>query len=93
MDPTTQRVWRSNTEIDLSPKAFVVLQTLMRRGGDIITKQELLDTARGFEHDGDPNIVEAYISRIRARIDKPFGTNSIRTIRGVGYRLAPTDVA
>ncbi len=93
LDPLSQRAWRGDAELDLSPKAFTVLQVLMRRQGDLITKSELLDTAWGFDFDGDPNIVEAYISRLRRAIDKPFGIDTIRTVRGVGYRLTPNPAA
>ena len=94
LDPLSQRAWRHETELELSPKAFIVLQVLMRREGELITKSELLDTAWGFDYEGDPNVVEAYISRLRKAIDRPFGLDTIRTVRGAGYRLvahAPTD--
>lgn len=87
LDPLSQRAWRQDTELELSPKAFTVLQVLMRREGEVISKAELLDTAWGFDYDGDPSIVEAYISRLRRSIDRPFGIETIRTVRGSGYRL------
>ncbi len=90
LDPIAQRAWRGSLELELSPKAFMVLQVLMRREGDVITSQQLLDTAWGYDFEGDPNVVQAYISRLRRAIDKPFGLDSIKTVRGVGYRLVPT---
>lgn len=91
LDPLTQRAWRASTELELSPKALIVLQVLMRRPGELISTRELLDTAWGFDFEGDPNVVQAYISRLRRAVDKPFGTNSIRTVRGLGYRILPSD--
>lgn len=92
LDPLTQRAWRGSTELELSPKALIVLQVLMRRPGELVSTQEMLDTAWGFDFEGDPNVVQAYISRLRRSVDKPFGTNSIRTVRGLGYRILPSDV-
>ena len=89
LDPITQRAWRGAVELELSPKAFLVLHILMRRQGELITTQDLLATAWGFDFEGDPNVVQAYISRLRRVVDKPFGVASIKTIRGVGYRLVP----
>ena len=63
----------------------------MRRPGELVSTQELLDTAWGFDFEGDPNVVQAYISRLRRAVDKPFGANSIRTVRGLGYRILPSD--
>lgn len=87
LDPLTQRAWRGTAELELSPKALVVLQVLMRRPGELVSTQELLDTAWGFDFEGDPNIVQAYISRLRRIIDRPFDRDSIRTVRGLGYRI------
>jgi two-component system OmpR family response regulator len=70
----------------------MVLQILMRREGELITTQNLLDTAWGYDFEGDPNVVQAYISRLRRAIDRPFNVDSIKTIRGVGYRLVPVTV-
>lgn len=87
LDPIAQRAWRQDIELELSPKALTVLQILMRRNGELITKTDLLETGWGFDYEGDPNIVEAYISRLRRAIDKPFDLDTIRTVRGAGYRL------
>jgi DNA-binding response OmpR family regulator len=92
LDPIAQRAWRDSVELELSPKAFMVLQILMRREGELITTQNLLDTAWGYDFEGDPNVVQAYISRLRRAIDRPFNVDSIKTIRGVGYRLVPVTV-
>ena len=61
---------------------------MIRRAGDVLNKTEILNGVWEYEFDGDPNIVEVYIRRLRTRIDEPFGKHSIETIRGAGYRLA-----
>jgi DNA-binding response OmpR family regulator len=63
----------------------------MRRAGDVLSKQEILDGVWEYEFEGDPNIVEVYIRRLRSRIDEPFGRHSIETIRRAGYRLVADD--
>ena len=60
----------------------------MRAGGDIVSKASIIDNVWDFAFDGDPNIVEVYIRRLRKKIDEPFGRRSIETVRGEGYRLA-----
>ena len=60
----------------------------MRRAGQVLSKSEILDGVWEYEFDGDPNIVEVYIRRLRTRIDEPFERHAIETIRGAGYRLA-----
>jgi DNA-binding response OmpR family regulator len=89
IDPTGRRVWRGTEQIDLTARQFDVLEFLMRRSGQVLSKSEILDGVWGFDFEGDPNIVEVYVRRLRARIDEPFGRRGIETIRGVGYRLAP----
>lgn len=89
LDPLSQRAWRGQVELELSPKAFLVLHVLMRSEGNITTPHQLLEQAWGFDFEGDPNVVQSYISRLRRVIDRPFGLKTIRTVRGVGYRLIP----
>ena len=88
IDPAQRRAWRSDTEIELTARQFDVLEFLIRRAGQVLNKREILDGVWEYEFDGDPNIVEVYIRRLRTRIDEPFGKHSIQTIRGAGYRLA-----
>ena len=88
LDPATRECRRSGTQIDLTPREFELLETLLRSGGAIVAKQALLDRVWGQEFDGDPNVVEVYVSYLRRKIDHPFGRRSLETIRGVGYRLA-----
>jgi DNA-binding response OmpR family regulator len=88
LDPAAHRVWRGMTEVVVTPRQFAVLEVLMRRPGQTVSKREILDTVWDMAYDGDPNIVEVYVGHIRRRIDEPFGRAAIETVRGVGYRLA-----
>ncbi|MDP9495314.1 MAG: response regulator transcription factor [Actinomycetota bacterium] len=88
IDPGQRRVWRGDVEVDLTSRQFDVLEFLIRRAGQVLSKTEILDGVWEYEFEGDPNIVEVYIRRLRTRIDEPFGRNAIETIRGAGYRLA-----
>jgi two-component system OmpR family response regulator len=64
-----------------------VLEFLVRRAGEVQSKREILAGVWEFDYDGDPNIVEVYVRRIRRKLDEPFGTDTITTVRGSGYRL------
>jgi two-component system, OmpR family, response regulator len=87
VDPGQRRTWRGDIEIDLTARQFEVLEFLMRRAGQVMSKSEILAGVWESDFDGDPNIVEVYIGRLRARIDNPFDRHSIETVRGAGYRL------
>jgi DNA-binding response OmpR family regulator len=87
LDPAAHRVWRDDHEIVLTAREFAVLEFLLRRAGQAVSKSEILGSVWDFEFEGDPNIVEVYLRRLRRKIDEPFGTTSIATIRGAGYRL------
>ena len=87
IDPTGRRVWRGDREVTLTARQFDVLEFLIRRAGQVVTKQEILDGVWQYDFDGDLNIVEVYIRRLRAAIDEPFERKSIETVRGAGYRL------
>ena len=88
LDPATREVSRGDLPIDLTAREFAVLEFLMRRAGEVVSKAEILDGVWDFEFDGDPNIVEVYIRHLRNKCDRPFGIESIETLRGAGYRLA-----
>ncbi|WP_327088429.1 response regulator transcription factor [Nonomuraea sp. NBC_01738] len=87
IDPAGLRCRRGEREISLTPKEFAVLHGLARRQGEVVSKSELLAQAWDFSYDGDPNIVEVYISALRRKIDLPFGRSTLVTVRGAGYRL------
>jgi DNA-binding response OmpR family regulator len=88
IDPGRRRAWRGAREIALTARQFDVLEFLVRRAGQVLSKAEILDGVWEYDFEGDPNIVEVYIRRLRTRIDEPFGRHAIQTIRGAGYRLA-----
>lgn len=87
VDPAGLRCRRGDVEISLTPKEFSVLHGLARRQGEVVSKSELLAQAWDFSYDGDPNIIEVYVSALRRKIDSPFGRSSLVTVRGAGYRL------
>lgn len=86
-DPAAHRVARGDETIELTPRQFALLELLMTRAGEVLSKSTILDHVWDFAFDGDPNIVEVYVRQLRLRIDEPFGRSSLRTVRGVGYRL------
>lgn len=87
LDPAARTVRRAGAPIDLTTREFAVLEFLMRRAGDVIPKADILNGVWDFGFDGDPNIVEVYIRHLRNKVDRPFGRESIETIRGAGYRI------
>ena len=89
LDPAGHRVSRGATGIELTPRQFALLEYLMQRAGDVVSKSEILENVWDQHFDGDPNIVEVYVGYLRKKVDAPFGRSSITTIRLVGYRLDP----
>jgi len=88
LDPARHRVHRSDTEITLTPREFGVLEHLMRHAGEVVTKTDILRAVWDAHYEGEVNVVEVYVGYLRRKIDTPFGTSSIETLRGVGYRMA-----
>lgn len=88
LDPALHTVHRGDTPIELTPRQFSLLEFLMHRAGEVVSKTEILEHVWDFAYEGSPNIVEVYISQLRRRIDDPFGRASLQTVRLVGYRLA-----
>lgn len=89
LDPASHQAWRGESSIELTPRQFSLLEFLMRRPGEVVSKREILGHVWDFAFDGDPNIVEVYVRQLRRRIDEPFGRCALRTVRLVGYRLDP----
>jgi two-component system OmpR family response regulator len=87
LDPAAHRVWRGTAELDLSAKEFALLELLMRRPGNVLTRGQLLEGAWDMSYERRSNIVDVYIGHLREKIDRPFGSDTIETVRGVGYRL------
>ena len=88
IDPAARTVKRAGTIIDLTAKEFAIIEYLARRPGEVVSKSDLLAHAWDFAFDGDPNTVEVHVSNLRRKVDRPFGCNSVQTVRGSGYRLA-----
>ena len=87
LDPAARTVARRGIQIDLTAKEFAVLELLMRRAGEVLTRTRILEHAWDFAYDGDSNVVDVYIRYLREKVDRPFGRKSIETVRGSGYRL------
>ncbi len=87
LDPASRRVWRGNDEIRLYPKEFALLETFMRRPGQALSRFQLLEHAWDFAYENRSNVVDVYVRYLREKVDRPFGTSSLETVRGVGYRL------
>lgn len=87
LDPATHRLWRGDAPVDLTPRQFALLEFLMRRSGEVVSKATILEQVWDFAFDGHPNIVEVYVRQLRKQIDEPFGRSSLQTVRLVGYRL------
>ncbi len=88
VDARRRRCWRQGQEITLTAREFSVLEYLARHAGEVSTKGQILDGVWDYDFEGDPNIVEVYIRRLRRKIDEPFPAPMIETLRGAGYRLA-----
>jgi two-component system, OmpR family, response regulator len=91
LDPATHEVRRGERPISLSAREFVLLETLMRRPGQVFSQQQLLEAAWELGFEPRSNVVEVYIRYLREKIDRPFGADSLETVRGVGYRLRRAD--
>lgn len=88
MDLVRRKVTRDGAVIDLLPREFSLLEQLLRSKGRVQTRTMLLETVWGINFDPQTNVVETHISRLRTKIDKPFETDLIETVRGAGYRIA-----
>lgn len=87
LDPAAHRAWRGATELELSAKGFAILELLLRRPGQTLSRLQLLEGAWDMSFEVRSNIVDVYIRYLREKVDRPFGRRSIETVRGVGYRL------
>jgi two-component system, OmpR family, response regulator len=91
LDPATKQVWRGTTEIDLTAKEFALLEAFMRRPGEVLTRDHLLEQAWDMGYDNRSNVVAVYVNYLRDKIDRPFGASTLTTVRGAGYRLRSDD--
>ncbi|SDY48891.1 DNA-binding response regulator, OmpR family, contains REC and winged-helix (wHTH) domain [Amycolatopsis xylanica] len=87
LDPAKRTCQRAGRPVTLTTKEFAVLECLLRHDGQVAAKNEILEQVWDMAFQGDPNIVEVYVSALRRKLDAPFGRHTITTVRGVGYRL------
>jgi two-component system, OmpR family, response regulator len=90
LDPARRVVQRGDTPISLTPREFGLLEYLLRNKDTVVTKTDILQHVWDPHHCGPDNVVEVYVGYLRRKIDAPFGTHTIETVRGVGYRLDST---
>ncbi len=88
LDPAAKRAWRGEDQIELTAREMSLLEFLIRRRGEVVSKREILDHVWDYDFEGDQNIVEVYVGHLRNKLDRPYDRQSIETIRGAGYRLA-----
>ena len=93
LDPATREVTRGSAPIQLTAKEFALLETFMRRAGEVLSRLHLLEHAWDFAYDNRSNIVDVYVRRLRRKIDEPFERRSLETVRGAGYRRRREDTA
>jgi two-component system, OmpR family, response regulator len=89
LDPAAKRAWRGRQEVVLTARELALLEFFMRRPGEAVSKRQILDHVWGNDFEGDPNIVEVYVRHLRNKLDRPFGLDTIQTVRGTGYRVTP----
>ncbi len=87
LDPALHRVWRGEVELQLSAKEFALLEAFMRSPGAVLTRTQILDAAWDMGFERRSNVVDVNVRYLREKIDRPFGRESLETVRGVGYRL------
>jgi two-component system OmpR family response regulator len=87
LDPAARRVQRDGVDIDLTPKEFALLEFLMRHPDEVLSRTSIIEHVWDFAYAGTSNVVDVYVRYLREKIDRPFGTQTIETVRGAGYRL------
>jgi two-component system, OmpR family, response regulator len=85
LDPATRRVWLGGGQVELTPREFAVLEYLLHHPDEVLSKRDILDHVWDFDFEGDPNIVEVYVRRLRTKLHRDQAV--IETVRGAGYRL------
>jgi two-component system OmpR family response regulator len=91
IDPRARRAWRGDVELELSPREFDLLDAFMRRPGQALSRDWLLEQAWDIAFEHRSNVVDVYVNYLREKIDRPFGRASLQTVRGAGYRLDGAD--
>jgi two-component system OmpR family response regulator len=93
IDPVSRVVVKRGVEVRLSPTEFALMELLVRNAGEVVDRARLLEHAWSYEYANTSNVVEVYLRRLRAKVDAPFGSRTIETFRGRGYRLRATSNA
>jgi two-component system OmpR family response regulator len=93
LDPATHRVSRAGIAIEVTPKEFALLEFFMRHPGEVLSRTRLIEHVWDFAYEGDSNVVDVYVRYLREKVDRPFGSDSIETVRGAGYRLREEPVS
>ena len=91
VDPVARRVSRSGIEVELTAREFDILHLLVSRAGQVVSRYTILDEVWDGETDLRSNVIDVYLASVRAKIDRPFGTSTITTVRGAGYRVEVPD--
>jgi two-component system OmpR family response regulator len=89
LDAATHTVTRAGVEIELSTKELQLLEVFMRRPGQVLSRFDLLEGAWEMDYENRSNVIDVYVRYLREKIDRPFGVETIETVRGAGYRLRP----
>ena len=93
LDPASRRAWRGDDELTLSTKEFSLLELFLRHPDRVLSRTMILEHVWDFAYDGVSNVVDQYVSYLRRKIDKPYGSDLLETVRGAGYRLRVADSA
>lgn len=87
LDPVTHRVWRDNTEIDLTSKEYALLEYFLRNANQVLTRTMIAEHVWDYTFDSFTNIIDVYVNYLRKKVDRNFDKKLIHTVRGVGYVL------
>jgi DNA-binding response OmpR family regulator len=93
LDPASRQCWRDDVEVVLTAREYSLLEFLLRRKGDVVSRNQIAEHVWDAELDIDSNVVEVYIGYLRRKLDRPFNRSDIQTVRGFGYRLLDAPVA
>jgi DNA-binding response OmpR family regulator len=89
VDPVTHTVERGGRSIDLTPKEFALLEFLLYHPNQVVTREMIEQHIWNYDFECESNVIDVYVRRLRRKIDDPFATKLLTTVRGVGYRLQP----
>jgi two-component system, OmpR family, response regulator len=89
IDPAAHTVTRAGVRVELSPREFALLEFLARRPGEVLRRSAILEHVWAYDYDGMSNVVDVYVGYLRRKLEKPFSSQVIRAVRGVGYVLEP----